>query len=113
MLDQGINKDEARIVRELAKGGMGVVYLARAEGAVGFVKPVVVKLVLPEHASDRRFVAMFGAGAVVYPDTRDVGVQATVRGPLCHLRARYVQDTGFEVMFAFDLSIPFVFGWSK
>ena len=39
-----------RIVRELAKGGMGVVYLARAEGAVGFVKPVVVKLILPEHA---------------------------------------------------------------
>ncbi|MFT3923473.1 MAG: protein kinase [Myxococcales bacterium] len=48
-----------RIVRELAKGGMGVVYLARAEGAVGFVKPVVVKLVLPEHASDERYLGMF------------------------------------------------------
>lgn len=48
-----------RIVRELAKGGMGVVYLARSEGAVGFVKPVVVKLVLPEHASDERYLGMF------------------------------------------------------
>lgn len=48
-----------RIVRELAKGGMGVVYLARVEGAVGFVKPVVVKLLLPEHTEDDRIVGMF------------------------------------------------------
>jgi len=48
-----------RIVRELAKGGMGVVYLARVEGAVGFVKPVVVKLLLPEHTEDDRIVNMF------------------------------------------------------
>jgi eukaryotic-like serine/threonine-protein kinase len=48
-----------RIVRELAKGGMGVVYLARVEGAVGFVKPVVVKLLLPEHTEDDRIVSMF------------------------------------------------------
>jgi serine/threonine-protein kinase len=48
-----------RIVRELAKGGMGVVYLARVEGAVGFVKPVVVKLLLPEHTEDHRIVGMF------------------------------------------------------
>lgn len=48
-----------RVVRELAKGGMGVVYLARAEGAVGFVKPVVIKLLLPEHTEDERIVRMF------------------------------------------------------
>ena len=35
-----------RVVRRLAEGGMGVVYLARAEGAAGFLKPVVIKLVL-------------------------------------------------------------------
>lgn len=48
-----------RVVRELAKGGMGVVYLARAEGASGFVKPVVIKLLLPEHNEDPRIVRMF------------------------------------------------------
>ncbi|HUH00521.1 MAG TPA: protein kinase [Kofleriaceae bacterium] len=32
-----------RIVRDLAEGGMGAVYLARNEGAAGFVKPVVIK----------------------------------------------------------------------
>jgi serine/threonine protein kinase len=63
-----------RIVRELAKGGMGVVYLARAEGAVGFVKPVVVKLVLPEHAEDDRFVGMFAREARILAQLRHPSV---------------------------------------
>ncbi|HEX6240829.1 MAG TPA: serine/threonine-protein kinase, partial [Polyangiales bacterium] len=63
-----------RIVSELAKGGMGVVYLARAEGAVGFVKPVVIKLVLPEHASDQRFVAMFAREAQILANLRHASI---------------------------------------
>jgi serine/threonine-protein kinase len=63
-----------RVVRELAKGGMGVVYLARAEGAVGFVKPVVIKLVLPEHASDERFLSMFAREAQILAQLRHPGV---------------------------------------
>src|SRR3954454_23026265 len=63
-----------RVVRELAKGGMGVVYLARAEGAVGFVKPVVIKLVLPEHASDDRFLAMFVREAQILAHLRHPSV---------------------------------------
>jgi serine/threonine protein kinase len=59
-----------RVVRELAKGGMGVVYLARAEGAVGFVKPVVIKLLLPEHAQDDRFVRMFVREAQILSQLR-------------------------------------------
>ncbi len=59
-----------RVVRELAKGGMGVVYLARAEGAVGFVKPVVIKLLLPEHAQDERFVGMFVREAKILSQLR-------------------------------------------
>jgi serine/threonine protein kinase len=67
-----------RIVRELAKGGMGVVYLARAEGAVGFVKPVVVKLILPEHASDRRFVGMFAREAQILAQLRHPSIVAVM-----------------------------------
>ena len=63
-----------RVVRELAKGGMGVVYLARAEGAVGFVKPVVIKLVLPEHAEDQRFVGMFVREAQILSQLRHPSV---------------------------------------
>jgi serine/threonine-protein kinase len=40
-----------RVVRPIGRGGMGIVYLARNEGAAGFVKPVVIKQTLP-HLSD-------------------------------------------------------------
>jgi serine/threonine protein kinase len=63
-----------RVVRELAKGGMGVVYLARAEGAVGFVKPVVIKLILAEHASDERFLSMFVREAQILAHLRHPSV---------------------------------------
>jgi serine/threonine-protein kinase len=63
-----------RVVRELAKGGMGVVYLARAEGAVGFIKPVVIKLLLPEHAQDERFVGMFVREAKILSQLRHPSV---------------------------------------
>ena len=38
---------------------MGVVYLARAEGAAGFAKPVVVKRVLPGLTGDERMTRLF------------------------------------------------------
>jgi serine/threonine protein kinase len=67
-----------RIVRELAKGGMGVVYLARAEGAVGFVKPYVIKLVLPEHADNQRFIQMFVREANILSNLRHPGVVSVI-----------------------------------
>jgi len=63
-----------RILRELAKGGMGVVYLARMEGAAGFVKPVVVKLVLPERAEDARYAAMFVREAKILAQLKHPGI---------------------------------------
>jgi hypothetical protein len=41
-----------RLVMPLAKGGQGVVYLARGEGAAGFTLPVVIKRVLSPIAKD-------------------------------------------------------------
>ncbi|MEO8180075.1 MAG: protein kinase [Deltaproteobacteria bacterium] len=45
-----------RVVQKLARGGMGVVYLGRLEGAAGFAKPVVIKRIIPdsEDASESR-----------------------------------------------------------
>jgi len=48
-----------RVVRALAKGGMGVVYLARSEGASGFTKPVVVKRMASDLMVDRTMARMF------------------------------------------------------
>jgi serine/threonine protein kinase len=67
-----------RVVRELAKGGMGVVYLARAEGAVGFMKPYVIKLVLPEHADNQRFIQMFVREANILSNLRHPGVVSVI-----------------------------------
>jgi len=47
-----------RIVAPLARGGMGIVYLGRIEGAAGFAKPVVVKTVIPD-ARDVRAAQLF------------------------------------------------------
>ena len=48
-----------RLRKRLAVGGMGEVYLGEKIGPEGFVKPVVLKCVLPQLASDRAFVKLF------------------------------------------------------
>jgi eukaryotic-like serine/threonine-protein kinase len=48
-----------RIVRQVARGGMGAIYLARNEGAAGFVRPVIVKVILQEHTDKDSMVRMF------------------------------------------------------
>lgn len=53
------------LLRKLATGGMGEVYLAKLEGPFGFVKLVVIKRILPHHIQDRSFVEMFFSEARV------------------------------------------------
>jgi serine/threonine-protein kinase len=62
-----------RIVRPLARGGMGMIYLARSEGAADFVKPVVVKRMLSEHA-DASAVKMFKREARIMSMLRHPGI---------------------------------------
>jgi serine/threonine-protein kinase len=47
------------LVRKLATGGMAEVFLARADGPMGFQKQLVVKRILPHFAEDQQFVQMF------------------------------------------------------
>jgi serine/threonine-protein kinase len=63
-----------RTVRKLATGGMGVVYLARSEGAAGFVKPVVVKLILPYFASKEEYLGMFVREARILSELQNPGI---------------------------------------
>ena len=62
-----------RIVRPLARGGMGMIYLARSEGAADFVKPVVVKRMLSDHA-DASAVKMFKREARIMSMLRHPGI---------------------------------------
>ena len=48
-----------KVVREIAKGGMGSVYEALQYGINGFEKRVAIKTLLPSLSDDRRFVDMF------------------------------------------------------
>ncbi len=48
-----------RLVSSLGKGGMAEVFLAKAMGAAGFEKSVVVKRILPALAESEGFVSMF------------------------------------------------------
>nr|WP_277989523.1 serine/threonine protein kinase [Corallococcus sp. NCSPR001] len=47
------------MLRKLATGGMGAVYLARQKGPVGFQKLLVVKRLLPHLSEDDEFLQMF------------------------------------------------------
>src|SRR5258708_360366 len=48
-----------RLIAKLARGGMGDVYLAVAQGPGGFHKLLAVKEMRPEFVNDERYVAMF------------------------------------------------------
>ena len=47
------------LVRKLATGGMAEVFLARADGPMGFQKKLVVKRILPHFGEDQNFINMF------------------------------------------------------
>ncbi len=58
-LERGIFVGRYELVSRIGSGGMGEVFLARAAGAGGFAKEVVIKRILPHLASDDGFVQRF------------------------------------------------------
>src|SRR5215471_14132819 len=48
-----------QLLRKLATGGMGQVFLARQKGPLGFEKTVVIKRVLPHLSDEDEFIRMF------------------------------------------------------
>ncbi|HEV8247626.1 MAG TPA: protein kinase [Polyangiaceae bacterium] len=67
-----------RIVRPLARGGMGVIYLGRVEGAAGFSKPVVVKTVIPHLNEDSKMAGMFVREARILSNLQHTGIVGVV-----------------------------------
>src|SRR5690242_19308500 len=55
----GSVRSELRLLLELGRGGMGIVYLAVARGHAGFTKLKVVKRLRPDLAADPAAVEMF------------------------------------------------------
>jgi len=64
-----------RIVRPLARGGMGVVHLGRIEGAQGFAKPVVIKTIL---ATGGDTAQLFAREARIVSQLQHAGIVAVI-----------------------------------
>jgi serine/threonine protein kinase len=58
-LESGEQFGRYELVSHLGRGGMAEVWRARLLGEAGVTKPVLIKKVLPEYATDEAFVAMF------------------------------------------------------
>jgi serine/threonine protein kinase len=87
-----------RLAYQLASGGMGSVFLARADGPGGFEKLVALKRIHAHLASDRRFVSMFLD-------------EARIAARIQHPNVCGVIDFG-EVDGAYFLTMPFIVGES-
>src|SRR6187549_1532089 len=58
---QGLPRSFERftLLRRIARGGMGEVYLATAGGIEGAERPVVIKIIRKDHDTDTSFLARF------------------------------------------------------
>ncbi|HET9932352.1 MAG TPA: serine/threonine-protein kinase [Polyangiaceae bacterium] len=62
------------LLARVARGGMGEVYLAAARGIEGAERPLIVKIIRPDHAQDRSFVARFLDEARIQAQLQHPGV---------------------------------------
>jgi serine/threonine-protein kinase len=63
-----------RVMRRLAHGGMGVVYLGRLEGAAGFSKPVVIKRIISDEGDQEGATARFIREAQILSNLQHPGI---------------------------------------
>src|SRR5438093_12926091 len=66
------------LLRRIARGGMGEVFLASTTGLEGAERPVVVKIIRREHAKDPSFIARFLDEARVQAQLQHSGVAQVI-----------------------------------
>ncbi|APR80297.1 Serine/threonine kinase PKN9 [Minicystis rosea] len=66
------------LLRRIARGGMGEVFLATTTGIEGAERPVVVKIIRREHATDPSFIARFLDEARVQAQLQHSGVAQVI-----------------------------------
>lgn len=58
-VESGESFGRYKLVSCLGRGGMAVTYRSQLQGAAGVTREVLIKKVLPEHASNPDFTTMF------------------------------------------------------
>lgn len=85
-----------RLLKQIAAGGMGEIFLARSISLDGFTKDLVIKRILPSLTADERFVSMFLD-------------EARISMSLCHQNIVQVFDFG-ETEGRYYLAMEHVYG---
>src|ERR1700733_12160901 len=70
------------LLKRIARGGMGEVFLASTTGIEGAERPVVVKIIRREHAKDPSFIARFLDEARVQAQLQHSGVAQVIDATL-------------------------------
>src|SRR5215467_10835205 len=70
------------LLRRIARGGMGEVFLASTTGVEGAERPVVVKIIRREHVKDPSFIARFLDEARVQAQLQHSGVAQVIDAAL-------------------------------
>lgn len=86
------------LLRQLALGGMGEIFLAKLEGPVGFEKLLVIKRILQHHVANQEFIDMFFA-------------EARVAAKLSHSNIVQIYEMG-EIEGSYYIAMEYVHGKS-
>src|SRR3954469_16106701 len=70
------------LLKRIARGGMGEVFLASTTGIEGAERPVVVKIIRREHSKDPSFIARFLDEARVQAQLQHSGVAQVIDATL-------------------------------
>ena len=84
------------LIKKIAAGGMGEIFLAKLKGPVGFEKLLVVKRILQHHLENRDFVDMFFA-------------EARVAASLTHANIVQIYEMG-EIEDSYYIAMEYVHG---
>jgi serine/threonine protein kinase len=87
------------LLKRIATGGMGEIFLAKLRGPVGFEKLLVIKRILAQHVGDPEFVDMFFA-------------EARVAAQLSHSNIVQIYEMGGPIDEAYFIAMEYVHGKS-
>ncbi|MBX3182681.1 MAG: protein kinase [Polyangiaceae bacterium] len=104
------------LLRQLARGGMGEVYLATTAGIEGAERPSVVKLIRRDHAGDRSFLARFLDEARIQAQLAHPGVAQILEakndaGGQPYVVVEYVEGRNLSEVRTRALQLKFEIGW--